>query len=187
MGAFTKQSNPYRSGEAKYLATQQGFTLIELIIVVVIIGFLASVAMSSYQTYTVRAQASEGLSLAGTVTIKIVDSYIANGESPTDRDEAGLSTSATDTYGKYVEEVEIDDGRIGVTFGNDANALIANTTLYITPYETPEGSVVWRCGAEDPPSAGGSALNPMGSAGGGNTAAFMASTIDGRFLPGTCR
>jgi type IV pilus assembly protein PilA len=167
---------------------QAGFTLIELMIVVAIIGILASVAMSSYQTYTIRAQVTEGINLAGNAKVPIVDAYLSNGEAPLDRFEAGMSNLATDTFGKYVVNVEVNNGRVGVTFGNDANALIANTTLYLTPYETPEGAVVWRCGQQPQPSgSGGGALQPMGTLGGGNAAVYQPSTVDPQYLPSTCR
>lgn len=182
MGAFTQ-----KHATARNSAGERGFTLIELMIVVAIIGILASVAMSSYQTYTVRAQVSEGITLAGTAKNMVVDSFLTKGEAPADRAEAGLTPNPNDTFGKYVAAVEVADGRVGVTFGNDANALIANNTLYLTPYETDEGTVVWRCGDEDEPASGGGTLGLLGSGNGGNSATYAPSTVEPRFLPSTCR
>ena len=162
---------------------QKGFTLIELMIVVAIIGILASVAITSYQTYTVRAQVAEGLNLAGNALTPVSNFYMETGEAPQNRAEAGMSANATDTFGAYVQSIAVVDGRVDITYGNKANAIIGNAVLALTPYETSDGSVFWRCGSAPAPSSG--AL--MGSGGGGNTTTYSAGTIDGRYLPPNCR
>jgi type IV pilus assembly protein PilA len=164
-----------------------GFTLIELMIVVAIIGILAAVAISAYQTYTIRAQVAEGLSLAATAKTQIMDSFLVNGESPVDRTDSGLTADATDTFGNFVTGVEIEDGRIDITFGNSANAIIGNAVLSLTPYEA-SGSVIWRCGDQPAPrSPGGGNLTTMGTAGGGNATTYTQSTVPPRYLPASCR
>ena len=169
------------------LKKQNGFTLIELMIVVAIIGILASVAIGAYQTYTIRAQVSEGMMMAGNAKTPVVDAFLNNGEAPLDRLAAGLTANPTDTQGNFVQAVEISNGRLGITFGNKANASIANETLYLTPYETAGGAVIWRCGSEPAPVDGGGALAPLGASGGGNTASYAPSTVEDRFMPSTCR
>ncbi|MGI9308240.1 MAG: pilin [Gammaproteobacteria bacterium] len=172
----------------KTVKNQKGFTLIELMIVVAIVGILAAIAVPAYQTYTIRAQVSEGIFMAGNAKTPIADTYLLSGEAPVNRLEAGMSPDATDSGSNYVSAVAIIDGRVEVTFGNRASAAIANNTLSLTPYETAEGTLVWRCGDADAPSdSGGTDLNPMGTAGGGNAATHAVPTIDPPYMPATCR
>jgi type IV pilus assembly protein PilA len=165
----------------------QGFTLIELMIVVAILGILASIAISSYQTYSVRAQVSEGIMLANNAKTPVIEAYHSDGNAPPDRLSAGLTPNGTDSSGNYVESVDVQDGSLVITFGLNANAAIAGQTLYLTPYETSGGTIVWRCGNQDAPSQGGSALELMGTTSGGNVATFVASTVAARYLPSSCR
>ena len=124
---------------------QKGFTLIELMIVVAIIGILAAVAIPAYQDYTIRSQVSEGLSLASGAKTAITESYLNTGVVPADRTAAGMSATATDTQGQYVKSLEVANGEITVTYGNNANADINNKTLVMTPYESVDGSLSWQC------------------------------------------
>ena len=163
---------------------QKGFTLIELMIVVAIIGILAAIAIPAYQDYTIRAQVSEGMTLAAAAKAAVAESYLNDGEAPATRTDAGMSATATDTSGKYVTSVDVDNGTITITYGNEVNAAVDAGTLSLTPYETADGSVVWRCGFAAAPA--GTAL--MGTAGGGNTAAYVAPAgIEERYVPAACR
>ena len=171
---------------------QQGFTLIELMIVVAIIGILAAIAIPAYQDYTIRAQVSEGMSLAAAAKTAVAETFLNSGEAPADRTEAGLIDGAGDgseTQGKYVSAVNIANGTITITYGNEANQQIQGETLDITPWESADLSVIWQCGAADDP-AGATAL--LGTSGGGNAAGASSggSLVDNgkqQYLPAACR
>ena len=173
---------------------QQGFTLIELMIVVAIIGILAAIAIPAYQDYTIRAQVSEGINLAAAAKAAISESFLNNGEAPIGRVEAGMSPNDTDTQGKYVSRVNINNGVIEIEYGNEANAALtalAFPHLEITPYESMDLSVIWRCGTAPDPTAGGGATGLMGTTGGGNAAVFgtggSIAVNAPQYLPSSCR
>jgi type IV pilus assembly protein PilA len=128
---------------------QQGFTLIELMIVVAIIGILAAIAIPAYQDYTIRAQVSEGLNLSGGAKAAVTEYFQDRGVMPTTNDMAGLAAS-TAIIGKYVDGVAVgSDGVISVGFGGDAHATLATGTLLLTPDTTNAGSVAWECSGTD--------------------------------------
>ena len=155
---------------------QQGFTLIELMIVVAIIGILAAVAIPAYQDYTIRSQVTEGLSLAAAAKAAVAESFANTGTAPATRTVAGMTATATDTRGNYVTGVEIANGAITITYGNRANAVIATQTVTLTPYVSTDNSVAWRCQLAAAPTA---ALMPG--------TAYAAGSVPARFLPSTCR
>ena len=132
---------------------QKGFTLIELMIVVAIIGILAAIAIPAYQDYTVRAQVTEGLNLAAAAKAAIAESFLNKGVAPANRAAAGMSALAADTQGKYVTQVDVTNGSISVTYGKDANTAIAAKLLTINPYVTGDMSVAWQCGFSGAPTA----------------------------------
>ncbi len=126
---------------------QQGFTLIELMIVVAIIGILAALAIPAYQDYTIRSQIAEGLQIVGRAKISASEYFQDKGSFATSNTMAGLSAPAT-IQGNYVTQVALGaGGAIQVTFGNDANAKIAGAVLTFTPTDN-EGSISWVCNGD---------------------------------------
>lgn len=126
---------------------QKGFTLIELMIVVAIIGILAAVALPAYQDYTARAHVSEALSLASGLKIQVADAVADTGAlAGLDSGTNGIPAAA-DINGKYVTQVAVDEGVITATMGGDASSLVtaANAnTLVLTPTVN-NGSIEWTC------------------------------------------
>jgi type IV pilus assembly protein PilA len=123
---------------------QQGFTLIELMIVVAIIGILAAIAIPAYQDYTIRAQVSEGINLASGAKAAIAEYFMDKGALPLNNAEAGLEAAANIT-GNYASNVNVAAGVVTVIYsGPDVNAQIAGQTLTLTP-TTNAGSVSWQC------------------------------------------
>ena len=166
---------------------QQGFTLIELMIVVAIIGILAAIAIPAYQDYTIRAQVSEGMTLAAAAKAAVSESFSDKGEAPATRVIAGMTATATDTSGNYVTSVLVTNGTLTITYGNEANLSIAGETLTLTPYESADLSVVWRCGLAPQPNA----TNPMGTSAGAPAvaSAYIAPSAGmlPKYLPSACR
>ena len=123
---------------------QKGFTLIELMIVVAIIGILAAIALPAYQDYTVRAQVSEGMSLAAGARTAVAEFYNQRGRFATENESYGLE-DADNITGSYVTGVDAgNEGVVRVTFGNQANEAINENTLDFSAI-TSAGSLQWNC------------------------------------------
>ena len=158
---------------------QQGFTLIELMIVVAIIGILAAVALPAYQDYTVRAKVTEGLSLASSAKTAIAETFQATGVVPDTNAAANYNFAAT----RQVSGIVISTGGV-ITITYTVPQLGAGTdTLVITPNiagaalaPTTQGDINWVCKSAGSPAAG-TTVNTFGAVG----------TMLSRYAPASCR
>ncbi|HFA0333120.1 TPA: pilin, partial [Neisseria gonorrhoeae] len=125
---------------------QKGFTLIELMIVIAIVGILAAVALPAYQDYTARAQVSEAILLAEGQKSAVTEYYLNNGEWPKDNASAGVASTPTDIKGKYVQKVEVNNGVVTAQMNpSGVNKEIQGKKLSLWA-KRENGSVKWFCG-----------------------------------------
>ncbi|MBH2098766.1 pilin [Neisseria meningitidis] len=157
---------------------QKGFTLIELMIVIAIVGILAAVALPAYQDYTARAQVSEAILLAEGQKSAVTEYYLNHGEWPSNNTSAGVATS-TDIKGKYVKEVKVANGVITATMlSTGVNKEIQGKKLSLWA-KRQAGSVKWFCG-QPVTRAANNAADVTADSG-------TAKKIDTKHLPSTCR
>jgi type IV pilus assembly protein PilA len=183
---------------------QKGFTLIELMIVVAIIGILAAIAIPAYQDYTIRSQVTEGLNLAASVKAEVAEYYAQYGRWPTAiTGQVGTLGHAAGQIpsGKYVSAVTIGaadgangagPGTIYITFSNQgnfvANAKLNGLVLALRPTLSGANAaasnedVIWLCGRN---TGSGDAHQPANQPPSADNVA--ATTIDNKYMPANCR
>jgi type IV pilus assembly protein PilA len=152
---------------------QKGFTLIELMIVIAIIGILAAIAIPAYQNYTIRAQVTEGLTLADGWKTAIAEYYANVGTMPAAiANLAGTSSSV----GKYESGIVVSSGSIVITYGNSANTKISGSKLGLIPYTNANNDVLWQCGLAAAPATGSATL----------AGASVTTSVVAQYLPTSC-
>jgi len=124
-------------------ASESGFTLVELMIVVAIVGTLAALAIPAYQDYTIRAQVAEGLSLAAGARTAVEDYHAQNGAWPASNAEAALADQ-NDIKGKYTSHVNVLANVIEIEYAGESHQAIQNKNVLLTATNN-NGSISWVC------------------------------------------
>jgi len=161
---------------------QKGFTLIELMIVVAIIGILAAIAIPAYQDYTIKAQVAEGPNMAAGVKTAVAEYYATNGAFPaatiTTAAPAGLGFAQAPN-GKY-EIIDLKaNGVISITYGGQGNAKITaagQNELDLIPALSTNGDLIWICGNASQANLGGATVSAGGT-----------TTVLTKYLPASCK
>ncbi|HEZ5843815.1 TPA: pilin [Neisseria meningitidis] len=158
---------------------QKGFTLIELMIVIAIVGILAAVALPAYQDYTARAQVSEAILLAEGQKSAVTEYYLNHGIWPGDNSSAGVASSSK-IKGKYVKEVTVANGVVTAQMASSGvNKEIQGKKLSLWA-KRQDGSVKWFCGQPVQRNDTTTTNDDVNKATGNNE-------IDTKHLPSTCR
>ncbi|EPH9468791.1 pilin [Neisseria gonorrhoeae] len=159
---------------------QKGFTLIELMIVIAIVGILAAVALPAYQDYTARAQVSEAILLAEGQKSAVTGYYLNHGKWPENNDSAGVA-SASKIIGKYVKSVTVTNGVVTAQMKpSGVNNEIKDKKLSLWA-KRQDGSVKWFCGQ---PVTRANVADPNDAVAAAND---KDKEIDTKHLPSTCR
>jgi hypothetical protein len=169
-----------RLGPRKRNASERGLATIEVVVALAVTLLMLSLLFSAVDTYLVRKQVAESLTLAQPLQHRVAHIFRSSGEPPGD-DGGGWTAEVRGNT--YVDAIDIVDGRIDLRFGRAADAAIAGRVLSLTPFETADLEIVWVCGSAAP----GVGLHPLGFSGGSRQAVQAPTSIEPRYLPPACR
>jgi type IV pilus assembly protein PilA len=158
---------------------QTGFTLIELMIVIAIIGVLAAIAIPQYQDYVTRSKVSEGLSLADEAKTAVGASFQSLGHMPTGSNTSFGLPAAASISGTYVKSIAVSggSGKIVIVYnGNVGGGVILGQQLTLTPKTSLHAVIAWACGY------GTVTINGVTFGGPGS-----GTTVPAKYLPTNCR
>ena len=174
----------------------KGFTLIELMIVVAIIGILAAVAIPQYQNYVARAQVAEGLSLIAPVKLSLAEHFNSTGDFPANGSTDIMGLDPSTISGKYVSSVEWESGGtathpngfgkfIKIKFGTDAHSLLSEKEFWICVNQSDDQPIQWKCigtgSSECKGDVGTGGLIALG------VAMTTAPLVESKYLPSSCQ
>lgn len=135
--------------QGRAMATRRnGFTLIEMMVVISIIGILALIAAPSYMDQMIRKQIVDAVPLADIAKAPVTAAWAATQTFPHDNAGAGLP-AADKIVNNYISSITVEDGAIQIVFGNSVNSTIRGKTLSIRPavvQDAPVVPVTWVCG-----------------------------------------
>lgn len=158
-----------------------GFTFIELLVVLAIIGMLVAIAMPAYRDYEIRAEVSEGIMLLGDCRTQVNDFYARWGGMPAENADVGLKPADTQR-GRYVQSISVSGGVLvaSMKLGDDIGGASTERTLTFRPWidsTNTASPIVWTCGERNPQLP--TNYHVIGN--------IAANAVETRWLPTICR
>lgn len=163
-------------------AHRRGIATVDILGVIALTLVMMALAVSAVRTYSARSEISRTLLAVAPVQALISYSFERTGVPPASEDDVPGLNDAIAGY-RVVETIEVEHGRIAIRYDHDAVTSLRGKTLYLTPFETTDGRVVWICGD----GAADVGLYPLGFSGGTNRPTELVAMVEPRYLPSGCR